>query len=142
MKQLTNEWFKAACDDLKVIEKIIDEDYLSHIVAFHAQQCIEKTFKAVLEEFEIEIPKIHKLQILYSLSSQHLNFLADDKKLKILDELYIDSRYPGDLGLLPKGKPTIEEAKGFYEFAKYIYEIVKGKMEISRRNAKNAGEES
>ena len=35
---------------------------------------------------------------------------------------YIDSRYPGELGLLPDGKPSLEEAKGFYEFAKNIHE--------------------
>jgi hypothetical protein len=26
----------------------------------------------------------------------------------MINEVYIDSRYPGDLGLLPHGKPTIE----------------------------------
>ena len=30
---------------------------------------------------------------------------------------YIDSRYPGDMGLLPYGKPTLEDAKEFHEFA-------------------------
>ncbi|CAN2042406.1 hypothetical protein GMMP15_70004 [Candidatus Magnetomoraceae bacterium gMMP-15] len=37
-----------------------------------------------------------------------------------LDEVYIDARYPVDLGLLSYGKPTIEDAKQFYEFAEYI----------------------
>ena len=35
--------------------------HLSHIVAFHAQQCVEKVFKAVLEEHKIEVPRIHSL---------------------------------------------------------------------------------
>jgi HEPN domain-containing protein len=26
---------------------------LSHVVAFNSQQCIEKTFKALIEEFEL-----------------------------------------------------------------------------------------
>jgi len=38
MKKLTEEWLKAAIDDLNVIERIIDDVHLSHIVAFHAQQ--------------------------------------------------------------------------------------------------------
>lgn len=65
MKTLTEDWLAAAKDDLAVIEKIIDEDHLSHMVAFHSQQCIEKVFKAILEERSLEIPKIHKLVTLY-----------------------------------------------------------------------------
>ena len=32
---------------------------------------------------------------------------------------------PGDLGLLPNGKPTIADAEEFYNFAKEIFEKVK-----------------
>ena len=28
--------------------------------------------------------------------------------------VYIDSRYPGDLGLMPNGKPSLEEAEMYY----------------------------
>ena len=42
-----------------------------------------------------------------------------------MDDLYIESRYPGDLGLLPNGKPTIADAEEFYNFAKEIFEKVK-----------------
>jgi len=35
----------------------------------------------------------------------------------MLDELYIDSRYPGDMGLLPHGKPSLEDAQEFYDFS-------------------------
>jgi HEPN domain-containing protein len=51
MKKVTEEWLKAAKDDLNVIEKIIDYDYLSNIISFHSQQVIEKVFKAVISEF-------------------------------------------------------------------------------------------
>lgn len=39
--------------------------------------------------------------------------------------LYIESRYPGAFGFLPEGKPSLEDVKQFYDFAKQIYEIVK-----------------
>ena len=32
----------------------------------------------------------------------------------LLDQLYIDARYPGELGLLPDGKPSVSEAREFY----------------------------
>jgi len=42
MKKVTEEWLTAAEDDLYVIEKIISDDRLTNMVAFHSQQCIEK----------------------------------------------------------------------------------------------------
>lgn len=42
-----------------------------------------------------------------------------------LDGLYIESRGPGELGLLPNGKPTLADAQQFYGHARRIYEQVK-----------------
>jgi hypothetical protein len=35
MKKVTEEWFNAAEDDLRVIEKIASDEHLTHRVAFH-----------------------------------------------------------------------------------------------------------
>lgn len=121
---MAKEWLKAASDDLLVIENIIENDTLTHMTAFHAQQAIEKSFKAVLELKEMNVPKKHDLLVLYGLISAFVKTLNEDT-LDQLNSLYIDSRYPGELGLLPDGKPTLEEAKEFYEFAKNVYNIVK-----------------
>jgi len=51
----------------------------------------------------------------------------NEENLEILltiNELYIDSRYPVDLGLLPDGKPSLDDAKRFYEFAVDIFDQV------------------
>jgi HEPN domain-containing protein len=40
---------------------VISEVLLTPVVAFHAQQCIEKTFKAFLQEKGLETPKTHDL---------------------------------------------------------------------------------
>jgi len=45
--------------------------------------------------------------------------------IKRLNEVYIEVRYPGELGLLPHGEPTVEEAGDFYEFARGVFEEVK-----------------
>ena len=120
MRLMTNEWLKAASDDLLSIEKLIVVEHLSHIVAFHAQQAIEKSFKSLFEEFQIEIPKIHKLINLHKILEEKIKDI-DEIMLYRLDQLYIESRYPGDLGLLPNGKPTREDAKMFYDFAILIF---------------------
>jgi hypothetical protein len=52
MKKLTEAWLRAAQDDLDVIDRILLDDHLTHIVAFHAQQSLEKAFKALFEEHE------------------------------------------------------------------------------------------
>ena len=41
--------------------------------------------------------------------------------LGIINEVYIDSRYPGDLGLLPHGKPTMSEIETFIVFCETIF---------------------
>jgi len=48
MKKLVNEWLKAALLDLKNIEKIINDEFLTPMVAFHAHQAIEKSLKAII----------------------------------------------------------------------------------------------
>lgn len=93
---------------------------MTHITAFHAQQCVEKAMKAILEEYEIDYPKIHKLVKLKTLVPVELKDIDEDM-LFILDDLYIESRYPGELGLLPNGKPTLEDAKEFYQFAQQLF---------------------
>jgi HEPN domain-containing protein len=125
MKSLTKAWLDAAKNDLDVIDRIIEDAHLSHIVAFHAQQAVEKCFKALMEENAVDANKIHSLITLYAKIEI---FLSDDgldrRMMRILDSLYIDARYPGDLGLLPEGLPTQEEAKSFQAFAVSVYDLV------------------
>jgi HEPN domain-containing protein len=110
MKFLSSEWLKAAGDDLLAIEMVSRNSGLTHISAFHAQQSVEKCLKAVLEEKSIEVPKIHSLVRLSELVSGVIGLELNKDTLKTLDELYIEARYPGELGLLPNGKPTMDEA--------------------------------
>jgi len=49
-----------------------------------------------------------------------------------MDSLYIDSRYPGEMGLLPYGNPTLEDAKEFYDFALYIFNKVCSILEMNK----------
>ena len=123
------EWLKSAFFDLITIEEIINNDMLTHIVAFHSQQAIEKSFKAILEYQDKKIIKDHDLIRLYDLIG--LDFEIDKDILDLLNELYIDSRYPGHFGLLPNGKPSLMKAKKFYNEAKGIFDKV---CEITKIN--------
>lgn len=125
MKKITQEWFKAAQDDLRVIEEIVNNENLTHAVAFHSQQAIEKTFKAIIEEYELEFVKTHDLIRLHEIVKNHLNVEWELDLLKKINDIYVDSRYPGELGLLPYGKPTGEDARKYYKFAKKVVEETK-----------------
>jgi HEPN domain-containing protein len=124
MKNSTNHWLQAAKDDLSVIDSIISNVDLTHIVAFHAQQAIEKCLKAVCEEHNIQIPRIHKLDYLYGQTREFLNIKIENQILNDLDALYIDSRYPGNFGLMPYGKPSIEDSIKYRSAAKVLYDYL------------------
>ena len=113
------EWLKSVYSNLLTIEQIIGDEFLTHIVAFHSQQAIEKSLKSILEFQTKNVPKIHKLQTL--IDSINLNLNVNDEVIQLLDKLYIDSRYPGDFGLLPYGKPTLKDAQEFYDVAKEVF---------------------
>ena len=67
MRKFTKEWLIASNDDLLTIYEIKELEHLTHIVAFHAQQSVEKSLKALIEEYEIDVPKIHKLSKLHNM---------------------------------------------------------------------------
>jgi len=85
-------------------------------------------FKAVQEEYEIEIPKIHKLITLSGMVENRIPFLENFEMLKTLDALYIEARYPGELGLLPNGKPTREDSLRFFNFAKNFHDKTQNQL--------------
>ena len=128
MKPMSKEWLNAAYQDILTIEEIIDNDLLTNIAAFHAQQAVEKSFKAVIEENDLNLPKIHDLIRLYNIVAAYLKFNLDIEILREINEVYSDSRYPGELGLLPNGSPTLQDALRFKEFAEYIFESVKNTL--------------
>jgi HEPN domain-containing protein len=114
--------------------KCTGDSFLTNIVSFHAQQAVEKSFKAVIEEFELGFIRTHDLIKLYEIVKNHLKFDVDLEMVKKLNELYVSVRYPGEFGLLPYGDPTIDDATGFYDFAKGVFEKVQDMLEQDAEN--------
>ena len=86
---------------------------------------VERRVDAFIEEYELSSEKIHNLVTLNSIIATVHEFNFEEDILGLLNKLYIDSRYPGDLGLLPDGRPTSEDARIFFHFAQEVYEAVK-----------------
>lgn len=128
------EWLKASKLDLENISYIIKVEHLTSVVAFHAQQSIEKSFKAIIEKADKKIPKQHDLIKLKGLFEQKFNLDIDEDILDTLNLLYIESRYPGDLGLLPYGKPTLDDAKVFYQTAQEVFDKTCDILDINKED--------
>jgi len=129
MKQTTKDWLTAAEDDLLAAKKLAGEDRLTNVVAFHCQQCLAKCFKAVIEEQGKPSIKSHDLLRLQLNANIQLKE-PESILLGIINEVYMDARYPGDLGLLPHGKPTIAEIEAFILFCDTTFTHLKEQLTI------------
>lgn len=126
---MPREWLRAASDDIEAAQKLVKDENLTNITSFHCQQAIEKSFKAILEKHSAKIEKTHNLEKLYDKVSKFHKIELDENLLLIINEMYIESRYPIDLGLLPDGKPPVSQVEEFINFARFIYSSVKTYIE-------------
>jgi len=131
MKKQAESWLDAARDDLSVAKEILDDHNLTNMAAFHCQQAVEKSLKALLEEYEGKVPGIHDIITLRARVGNLLEFVVDNDIFDQLNELYVDSRYPSALGLTPVGKPPMDISIKFYELAATVLENVISKLSSS-----------
>jgi HEPN domain-containing protein len=124
MRKASAEWMVSAEMDLENVVQIVQLEHLTPVAAFHAQQCVEKCFKAVLEEHSKKVPKDHSTLRLWGLTRNLISIEVDSSILTDLDDLYIEARYPGELGLLPDGRPTLADVREFLDVAQSIYNQV------------------
>lgn len=129
MKQITHDWLVAAALDIESIEYLIQNERLTGHVAFLSQQAIEKSLKALIEENGERVPRIHSLSKLFDLCGKFMEIDFDETLVIALDSLYIESRYPGEFGLLPEGKPSIKQSNLFFDFARDVYKTIRLHLE-------------
>jgi HEPN domain-containing protein len=129
MKAITREWLARAADDLAAARLLLTQADLTNVVAFHAQQAVEKVLKAAIEELHLDLVRTHSLTRLYELVRSHYPIVDDVDMLDRLEAVYIDTRYPGEMGLLPYGKPAPKEATALYHFAQDVFQKVQSCIE-------------
>lgn len=99
MNALVNEWIKKAEGDFISALREYRARKLPNFDAagFHAQQCIEKYLKALLQKHEIRFKKTHDLLVLKELC---VNVLPDLEfhidSLSYLSQFAVAFRYPGE----------------------------------------------
>jgi len=124
VKENTKPWMEFARQDLSAAEKLQSDESLSNVAMFHCQQCVEKSLKALYEESERHIPRIHSTLKLYADILKlvpGINQFATNEDLTYIDAVYIDTRYPGGFGLLPNGTPSRDDVIRGVEIARKVF---------------------
>jgi HEPN domain-containing protein len=116
-REAVRQWLSKAQSDWDTVEILIASKRCpTDTVCFHCQQYVEKLFKALLTQNDIEAPKTHDLRRLIQLAqpfAPELSLLAD-----VSDELTVhgvETRYPGEWRQIKKSemKKVVELAKRF-----------------------------
>ena len=73
------------------------------------------------------VPRIHGIHRLSALVEDKAEYLLplSEEEMDMLDDVYIDTRYPGGLGSLPSGFPSKQEGERFLEIAERVYDAVR-----------------
>ncbi len=97
MKPLVNEWVEKAEGDFRVATQLFAmEDPIYDAVCFHAQQCVEKYLKAVLQDHDIAFPKTHDLVELLGLNERFVpELLPLEQEMDRLTTYSVETRYTG-----------------------------------------------
>jgi HEPN domain-containing protein len=95
---LVGEWVAKTENDLKVAAHTLKlgRDCPTDAVCFHAQQCAEKYFKAVLVMRQVEFAKTHDLRILLRLAASTFRFDLNAEEQEWLSKFAVATRYPGE----------------------------------------------
>ena len=121
------EWAARADDDQRVARHTltIPDDCPHHLVAYHAQQCAEKYFKAFLVHRGVDFPFTHNIARLLELCPNQPDWA---KKLRDAEELTpfaVTARYPGN-DLPVSG----EEARRAVEIASRVRTEIRAALEL------------
>ena len=99
MKLLTREWVSKAEGDYATAAREMRARKSRNYDAacFHAQQCVEKYLKALLQEGGIAFGRTHNLEsLLIPLLVRHPEWSALRPGLRELTAYAVDTRYPGE----------------------------------------------
>ncbi len=98
-------WLEKANEDVAVAHLLLREDHPDP-AAFHAQQALEKTLKALLVAAEQDVRRTHDLEALATQANRHWpSLIPSPFPLADLSQWYLVSRYPG----IDETAPTSKE---------------------------------
>ena len=123
---LAKEWFEKGSHDLDEAKLSLEHGGWTDIICFHCQQAAEKYLKGFLVSQGVNIGKLKKWQIhelpklWKECNKLNRNFKSIEEECIILNEYYIEARYP-------LGEPKVyskEEAEEAIEAAEKIVSLI------------------
>lgn len=114
MSSLVEEWIcKAEGDCTTALREYRARKSPNYDAAcFHAQQCIEKYLKAVLQKNNIPFRKVHDLEILLqSCLDIHPLWKSMQNDMELLTQYAIHFRYPGESADKAEAKQAVDALK-------------------------------
>lgn len=128
MTEAVREWIEKAEEDFHVAISLRRlRRYSTHnAVCFHAQQCVEKYFKAILEKQGVVVRKIHALPTLLDQCLEaHPLLDALHPDMVRLTVFAVEFRYPGE-------SATIEDAKAAVAIMKRVRTELRGVLQLKQ----------
>jgi len=89
------EWLKRAKSNLKIAKIFKDKEILYEDLCFEAHQCAEKSLKALLVFYNLEIPKTHSFSVLIAKLEKYLKIPKAIREVGELTDYAVQTRYPG-----------------------------------------------
>ena len=124
---IVRNWLKRAQSDLQLGKAALKtKDVLPEDACFHAQQCAEKSLKALLLDLDIDFPKTHAIEVLLDLLKIKGIYIPEnvDESFE-LSQYAVQTSYPGEWEPVTK-----LEAKGALERAALVLNWVKAQIKL------------
>jgi HEPN domain-containing protein len=126
MKTITSEWItKAEADFATAKRELGVTEHPNHdAVCFHAQQCVEKYFKAFLQESNVAFPKTHDLAALLSLSlTIEPTWSSMTTDLNTLSAFAVEYRYPGESADSDEAKEAFQKCTNVRQILRHALQL-------------------
>ncbi len=116
------QWLEHAEDDLRLAEHgmTLTSGVPYRLIAYHAQQCVEKHLKAYLVYHKVDFPYTHNISLLLNLCLELAAWTEEMEDAKELTSYAITTRYPGI-----DEEVSEDEVRQAIEIAVHVQEIVK-----------------
>ncbi|MEA3352466.1 MAG: HEPN domain-containing protein [Campylobacterota bacterium] len=131
-KTYAKEWLTFAIKNLNTAILLHDANHYEDIIGVELQQALEKTFKSILANENIKIPKDHDLVKLYFMVEKNINIEEDEIIfLRLATDYYKEDRYPNPNYSLPsKGeiKEVLSFTQNFFDKVCRLLDITKADL--------------
>lgn len=96
--QKVRQWMDYADEDLRLAEHAleIESGCPCRLIAYHAQQCVEKYLKAFLVYHREDFPYTHNISALLELCEKHADWADSIEQAETLTPYAVTARYPGE----------------------------------------------